>query len=42
MPLNADKVTKDLIGYKITSLIDFFSGYDQITLTKQSRDITRF
>ncbi len=42
LPLSADNFTEAFTGCQITFLIDFFSGYDQITLDKASRDMTAF
>ena len=42
LPPNADEVSEDFAGCVITSLIDFFSGYDQVTLVEKSRDLTGF
>ncbi len=37
-----DKVLEAFIGYKVSLLIDFFSGYNQVSLDVESRDITIF
>ena len=39
---NINKVSKDFARYKVISLINLFSRYNYITLTKLSKDITRF
>ena len=36
----ADEFSERFAGCKIMSLMDFFSGYDQITLHEDSRDMT--
>ena len=40
--LLVDKFLEEFIGYYCTSLIDFFLGYNQLTLYLKSRDITMF
>jgi hypothetical protein len=40
LPPNADEFAKDLARRPISTLLDFLLGYDQITLHKNSRDIT--
>ena len=42
LPLNTDEFSEGFAGNIITSLIDFFSGYDQIELAETSRDLTAF
>ena len=42
MPLSVDEFSEDFAGYPITSAIDYYSGYDQISLDKRSRDLTAF
>jgi hypothetical protein len=42
LPPNVDEVSEEFAGCAITSLIDFFSGYDQLTLAQKSRDLTGF
>ncbi len=39
---NIDEILEAFIGCKVSSLIDFFSGYDQVSLDVESRDITIF
>ena len=40
MPPNPDKFSEEFAGCFIGSLIDWFSGYDQVTLDIASRDLT--
>ena len=40
LPPNIDKFIKDVSARPLTLLIDFFSGYDNIILHPESRDIT--
>ena len=40
MPPDADEFMKEFSRIAIASLIDLFSGYDQITLDEKDRDIT--
>jgi hypothetical protein len=40
LPPNTDEFAKDLARRPILTLLDFLLGYDQITLYKNSRDIT--
>jgi len=42
MPPSVDEFSEDFAGYPITSAIDYYSGYNQISLDKQSRDLTAF
>lgn len=42
LPPNVDDFSDEFAGMKITSLIDLFSGYDQISLDKRDRDMTAF
>jgi hypothetical protein len=42
LPLDVDEVSEAFADYKVSSLIDFFSGYDQVSLDIESRDITIF
>jgi hypothetical protein len=37
-----DEISEEFAGYQITSLIDFYSSYNQIVLYPNSRDITAF
>ncbi|KAF7575775.1 Asp-protease-2 domain containing protein [Pyrenophora tritici-repentis] len=41
-PPNPDEFSEEFAGCVIMSLMDFFSGYDQVELHKNSRDITAF
>lgn len=40
IPPNADKFAEEFAGMAVTSLVDLFSGYDQIELHKEDRDMT--
>ena len=40
MPLDADEFMEEFSRMAVTSLIDLFSGYDQIILDEKDRDIT--
>ena len=40
MPPDADEFMKEFSGMAVASLIDLFSGYNQITLNKRDRDMT--
>jgi hypothetical protein len=40
LPPNVDEFAKDLTRRPMLTLLDFLLGYDQITLHKNSRDIT--
>lgn len=42
LPPSADEFSELVAGMAVSSLIDWFSGYDQITLDVLSRDITAF
>src|SRR5947207_11536768 len=42
MPPSVDEFSEDFAGYPITSAVDYYSGYDQISLDKRSRDLTVF
>ncbi len=41
-PPSVNKFSKEFAGYIIASLIDFFSGYNQIKLNKKNRDLITF
>jgi hypothetical protein len=41
-PPNPDEFSEEFAGCVIMSLLDFFSGYDQVELHEDSRDITAF
>jgi hypothetical protein len=40
--LDIDEVSEAFAGCKVSSLIDFFSGYNQVSLDMESRNITIF
>jgi hypothetical protein len=40
--LDTDEVLEAFAGYKVSSLIDFFLEYDQVSLDVESRDIIIF
>ena len=40
IPPNVDEFAEDVAGRSLVSLVDFFSGYDNITLHEGSRDLT--
>ncbi len=42
LPSSADEFSEEFAGCAISSLIDFFSGYDQVELDEESRDLTAF
>ena len=42
LPPSVDEFSEEIARCHIASLIDFFSGYDQIELDVQSRDLTGF
>ena len=42
MPPSVDEFSEEFAGCHCASLIDFFSGYDQLTLDVRSRDMTAF
>ena len=42
LPPSVDEFLEEFAGMYITSLIDFFSGYDQVELDKRCRDLTAF
>ena len=42
LPPSADEFPEELAGFAISSLIDFFSGYDQVELDEESLDLTAF
>jgi hypothetical protein len=41
-PPNPDEFSEEFAGCAVMSLLDFFSGYDQVELHKDSRDMTAF
>ena len=42
LPPLVDKFVEEFAGCYITSLVDLYSGYDQMTLNPKSRDIMAF
>jgi len=42
LPPSVDDFSEEFAGCKVASLIDFFSGYDQVELDVKSRDLTAF
>ncbi len=42
LPLVINKFSEEFDNCVITSLIDFFSGYDQVELNERSRDLISF
>ena len=42
LPPSADDFSEEFAGYPVISLLDFFSGYDQVALHQESRDLTAF
>ena len=42
MPPTVDEFSEEFAGCYVASLIDFFSGYDQLTLDPRCRDMTAF
>jgi hypothetical protein len=42
LPPNPDEFSEEFAGCQIVSLIDFFSGYDQVELHPESRALTAF
>jgi len=42
MPPSVDEFSEDFAGYPITSAIDYYSGYYQVELAPESRDLTAF
>jgi hypothetical protein len=42
IPSAADEITEEMARCRILSLVDFFSGYDQVPLAPESRDMTTF
>ena len=40
MPSDTDEFVEEFSGMAVASLINLFSGYDQITLNERDRDIT--
>ena len=42
LPSAVDEFSEDVAGYPISSAIDYYSGYYQIPLDMESRDLTAF
>lgn len=42
LPPSVDEFSEKFAGCAISTLIDFFSGYDQVELDEESRDLTGF
>jgi hypothetical protein len=42
LPPSTNEISEEFTGYIYTSLIDFFSGYNQFILDAYSRDLTAF
>ena len=42
LPFNVEEFSEEFAGMCVASLIDFFSGYDQVVLAEKSRDLTAF
>ena len=42
LPPSADDLSEEFAGCTISSLIDFFSGYDEVELAKECRDLIVF
>ena len=42
LPPSVDEFSEEFAGCQVASLIDFFSGYDQLDLDVRSRDMTAF
>jgi hypothetical protein len=42
LPPSVDEFSKEFAGCQIASMIDFFSGYNQIELNVKSQDLTGF
>ena len=42
IPLYIDEFSEEFAGCAVASLIDFFSGYDQLVLALEYKDITVF
>ena len=40
--LYTNKFSKEFIGYKVISLVDFFSGYNQLEFNIKSRNLMAF
>ena len=42
LPPSVDEFSEEFVGCQMSSLINWFSGYNQLVLAKESRDITAF
>ena len=42
LPLYANKFSKEITGYKVISLVDFFSSYNKLELNIESRNLIAF
>src|SRR5438046_8310289 len=42
LPPSVDEFSEDFAGYPISSAIDYFLGYFEIPLARESRDLTTF
>ena len=42
LPLYTNKFSKEFTGCKVISLVDFFSGYNQLELNIESRNLIAF
>ena len=42
LPPSVDEFSEEFAGCQVSSLIDWFSGYDQLILAEESRDMTAF
>ena len=42
LPLYANEFSKEFAGCKVISLVDFFSGYNQLELNIESRNLMAF
>jgi ribonuclease HI len=42
LPPSVDEFSEEFAGCQVSSLIDWFSGYDQLVLAEESRDMTAF
>jgi len=42
LPLSVNEFSEEFASCQIASMIDFFSGYDQIELDAKSKDLTGF
>ena len=42
VPPSAEEYSEDFAGFPVLSLLDLFSGYDQMALAEICRDLTAF